>query len=186
MNSNKYMSDYMNNRYVIKKLKAIEYKGGKCIECGYNKCPAALTFHHRDQDSKEFEWKNMRNRTWSVVLKELDKCDLLCCRCHTELHYDPQIVIRAKNWAKTIEESKIPKYEINGICPCGKSFVRNHGTSNKKYCSQECFRTSQSNYPSDHEFIKMVDAIGKLQTSRNFGVSFAAISKRYKRLTTNA
>jgi hypothetical protein len=30
------------------KLKAVEYKGGKCIICGYNKSIRALQFHHLD------------------------------------------------------------------------------------------------------------------------------------------
>lgn len=30
------------------KEKLIEYKGGKCQICGYNKCTSALEFHHLD------------------------------------------------------------------------------------------------------------------------------------------
>jgi hypothetical protein len=29
---------------------AIEYKGGNCMICGYNKCIRALTFHHVDEE----------------------------------------------------------------------------------------------------------------------------------------
>lgn len=36
------------------KLKAIEYKGGKCQICGYNKCTGALEFHHLDPTKKDF------------------------------------------------------------------------------------------------------------------------------------
>jgi hypothetical protein len=28
----------------------VEYKGGKCQKCGYDKCERALTFHHRNPD----------------------------------------------------------------------------------------------------------------------------------------
>ena len=43
----------VNKRAVVRfrqqqKLKAIEYKGGKCKICGYDKCPRALDFHHID------------------------------------------------------------------------------------------------------------------------------------------
>lgn len=27
---------------------ALEYKGGKCELCGYNRCGSALSFHHND------------------------------------------------------------------------------------------------------------------------------------------
>lgn len=39
-----------------KKLRkmAIEYKGGKCVLCGYNQCQQALEFHHRDLKQKDF------------------------------------------------------------------------------------------------------------------------------------
>lgn len=36
------------------KLKAIEYKGGKCIVCGYNKSIRALQFHHLDPTQKDY------------------------------------------------------------------------------------------------------------------------------------
>lgn len=34
------------------KLKCLEYKGGKCINCGYSNCIAALEFHHTDPTKK--------------------------------------------------------------------------------------------------------------------------------------
>lgn len=65
------------------KRKSIKYKGGKCIVCGYDKCEAALEFHHLDPKMKigikdHLSFKNS--------ISELDKCVLLCCRCHREFH----------------------------------------------------------------------------------------------------
>jgi hypothetical protein len=79
---------YSTDRWRQRKLKAIEYKGGKCLSCGYNKYPDVLEFHHRDPIEKEFEWKKLRKRNWESVLKELDKCDMLCANCHRERHYE--------------------------------------------------------------------------------------------------
>lgn len=65
------------------KKKSIAYKGGKCLVCGYNKCESALEFHHLDPDNKidiKDHWSFIRS------VPELDKCVLLCCRCHRELH----------------------------------------------------------------------------------------------------
>jgi hypothetical protein len=68
----------------LKKM-SIEYKGGKCETCGYNKCNRALTFHHLDPTKKEFALSRA-NISWDKVKAELDKCVLLCFNCHMELH----------------------------------------------------------------------------------------------------
>ena len=68
---------------------AVEYKGGNCKKCGYNKCQAALEFHHRDPSQKEFQICN-KNSMSKKVKKELDKCDMLCANCHRELHAEEQ------------------------------------------------------------------------------------------------
>lgn len=69
------------------KLKAIEYLGGKCIYCGYNKCAASLAFHHRDPTEKSFGLSHRGlSRKFEDITTELDKCDLVCSNCHGELH----------------------------------------------------------------------------------------------------
>lgn len=69
------------------KQKAVEYKGGHCQICHYNKCVEALCFHHRDPKEKDFSisYKGYC-RKWETVKKELDKCDILCANCHAEKH----------------------------------------------------------------------------------------------------
>ncbi len=72
-----------------KKLKemAVEFKGGKCELCGYDRCVDALDFHHIDAKKKEFGLaKNGLTRAWSRVLKEVQKCVLICSNCHREIH----------------------------------------------------------------------------------------------------
>ena len=69
------------------KLDAIEYKGGKCEKCGYNKCVGALEFHHSDPKEKDFHISQSgHSRSWERVKDELDKCVLLCSNCHKEIH----------------------------------------------------------------------------------------------------
>ena len=67
------------------KLKAIEYKGGACQKCGYNKCQAALQFHHLDPSKKDFQISG-KYLTWDKIKPELDKTILICANCHLELH----------------------------------------------------------------------------------------------------
>ncbi len=63
----------------------VEYKGGKCIICNYNKCIGALEFHHIDPKIKDFSISNSKNCHFNKLKPELDKCVLLCCRCHREV-----------------------------------------------------------------------------------------------------
>ena len=69
------------------KLKAVEYKGGKCNICGYNKCIDALEFHHLNETEKSFGiGAKGYTRSWEKVKEELDKCILVCANCHREIH----------------------------------------------------------------------------------------------------
>lgn len=70
------------------KERAIEYKGGKCEKCGYNKCNRALEFHHTIPNEKDFTISKYSVLSWSKVKVELDKCILICSNCHRELHDD--------------------------------------------------------------------------------------------------
>ena len=67
------------------KVKAVEYKGGQCEDCGYSKCIAALEFHHMDPNEKDFEINSI-TKSWVKIKQELNKCKLLCSNCHREEH----------------------------------------------------------------------------------------------------
>jgi len=64
----------------------VEYKGGKCVQCGYNKNMKALVFHHINPNEKEFSLSGCHCISWKRIKKELDKCILLCANCHIEEH----------------------------------------------------------------------------------------------------
>ena len=42
------------------KLAYIQYKGGKCAKCSYDKCSDALEFHHLDPTQKDPTFKSIR------------------------------------------------------------------------------------------------------------------------------
>ena len=73
------------------KIKAIEYKGGKCEICGYDKCEWALDFHHLDSTKKDFGISQYIKLSWEKVRNELDKCIMVCANCHREIHYNEYI-----------------------------------------------------------------------------------------------
>jgi hypothetical protein len=72
--------------YRGRKVKLILYKGGKCQRCllKYNgKNGTVFQFHHRNPSKKSFGLANqLTNRKWTTIIKEVDKCDLLCANCH--------------------------------------------------------------------------------------------------------
>jgi predicted HNH restriction endonuclease len=81
--------------YLIKAVKrrrrelrkqAVNYAGGKCILCNYNKCLHALEFHHKDPTQKDFGISNGNCNSWNRMRNEIDKCILVCANCHREIH----------------------------------------------------------------------------------------------------
>lgn len=78
-----------------RRLALIQSLGGCCQICGYNKNYAALCFHHTDPSIKEHKLtiREMSNNTFDKILKESEKCILLCHNCHMEIHY-PHYVIQ--------------------------------------------------------------------------------------------
>ena len=71
---------------------AVEYKGGSCAVCGYNRCIEALEFHHNNSSGKDFSISEKGyTRSWAKVKEELDKCMLLCANCHREIHAQTQL-----------------------------------------------------------------------------------------------
>lgn len=65
---------------------AVEYMGGKCQICGYNKCFGALEFHHKNPEEKSFSISKIKSIKFESQKQELDKCILLCSNCHKETH----------------------------------------------------------------------------------------------------
>lgn len=67
------------------KQQLVEYKGGKCCLCGYDKSMRSLHFHHLDEKTKEFD---VTSKGYNIdrLKKEADKCILVCANCHGEIH----------------------------------------------------------------------------------------------------
>lgn len=104
------------------KLIYLEYKGEKCEKCGYNKCEASLTFHHREQENKLFWIGSLNDRISNIfelkthIIDELDKCDILCRNCHYEKHSDIDFYEKYKNEIyKKVENYKEIQSKISRI-----------------------------------------------------------------------
>lgn len=76
--------------YRRRKLKAMAFLGNQCELCGlkYNDENAPIfEFDHLNPTEKQFTVSRMMNiLPWEKVIKELEKCRLLCANCHNQHH----------------------------------------------------------------------------------------------------
>jgi hypothetical protein len=113
----------------------IEYKGGKCQRCGYCKDFASVYhFHHRDASQKDF---TISSKTWALerLKAEVDKCDLLCGNCHSEVHEIEELKKAEVRRAAFESERAALKKRLN-CNNCGLEFVQKR--CHQKYCCREC------------------------------------------------
>jgi hypothetical protein len=84
-----------NQNYLAQQKRGLERKvylinllGGCCAKCGYNKNIAAFEFHHNDPSKKEgqLDMRKLSNSSMEWIMKEVEKCQLLCSNCHKEHH----------------------------------------------------------------------------------------------------
>jgi hypothetical protein len=68
------------------KAELVAEAGGHCAVCGYNRCIAALSFHHLDPAEKSFGVAR-GGVTLGIarMREEARKCVLLCANCHAEV-----------------------------------------------------------------------------------------------------
>lgn len=69
-------------------IKSVFGEKPSCLLCGYDRCFAALDFHHRDPAEKEHNIATMLlgSPAKGKLEKELKKCVVLCATCHREYH----------------------------------------------------------------------------------------------------
>jgi hypothetical protein len=65
-----------------------DYKSKLVCPCGESHI-SCLLFHHRDPSQKDIEVSLAVLRGWSIprLLKEINKCDVMCSNCHNKLHW---------------------------------------------------------------------------------------------------
>lgn len=134
-------TEKIKNYRIRLKHRLVLYKGGKCEKCGYDKIQylRAFDFHHIDPNLKEF---NISGNTWGFARakKEVDKCRLLCSRCHAEEHETEDILKQREVALKLTTKRKKVKTIICQIC--GNPFLQKR--IEQKYCSKRCSLTKTS------------------------------------------
>lgn len=150
--------DYQKRHRIKEKL--VEYKGGKCEICGYNKCLNALDFHHRNPEEKEFALNTANyNKSLDILKKEVDKCILVCATCHREIHFEENekrrenFIYNDLNRAKALSKLNLDnvikdhedgltqldisiKYEVS-LSTVRRFFQQNNLTKKQFFCDKE-------------------------------------------------
>ena len=85
----KYYEQCLKKRRDKRKKQLVLRYGGECSKCGYNNNLSNLCFHHKDPSTKLFEINahSIASKPMIKLIKEADKCELLCFHCHNDLHY---------------------------------------------------------------------------------------------------
>jgi len=83
----KYKTDHAYIMKWAKKMIAANSLGGKCIHCG-NTDIHVLQFHHINPNDKEFHISASKTMHLDALLREVEKCELICGNCHSEKHQD--------------------------------------------------------------------------------------------------
>ncbi len=156
--------------------------GGKCICCGYNRCIQALELHHLNPEEKEISLSNY-SIGWDKVVKELEKCILVCSNCHREIHegfYTKDELFLKKIYLDDIANELINDRnskleEKHYYCPsCGKEITRM-----AQYCS-DCANKNKrivKERPTREELKQLIRTTPFTKIGQQFEVSDNAIRK---------
>lgn len=152
--------------------------GGKCGLCGYDRCIAAMDFHHLDPLVKDFSMAALRvsPRRWAVVVEELRKCVMLCSRCHREVHAGIHPDLSAcPRFDETFANRPVFGYVEKTAVKCAQC-----GSSCKsKFCSPKCFNLSTRKVDWDKVDFDLLlrEEKSVLGAARKLGVTDNALRK---------
>lgn len=85
----KCFNEYCIQRWIQRKLEAINYKGNECEDCKLhinNTHYSVFEFHHLIPNEKDYDWTKLRLKSNKAIQEELDRCALLCANCHRVRH----------------------------------------------------------------------------------------------------
>lgn len=140
------------------KLKLVEYKGGKCSICGYNKCLDALEFHHLNPNDKVFSLTCSDTRSFEKLKAEVDKCILVCANCHREIHANERALQRKEKEERELER------EANYFA---------NGGDNKKH--RQSKKMIAQKLKLDEILNKIEQKVPKKQIAKDLGISIKAL-----------
>lgn len=173
MNPNYYQKQ--KDRAVTRKYELVALRGGKCEICGYDKNYGAFDFHHLNPTEKEFQLdsRHLSNTNIEDLMKEADKCILLCANCHREAHYPDLEKNLFDERYQIIKNDHVSIHNKNkrrqAVCEvCGKEYNYAKG---KRYCSIECNEKAK-NYPTFKQIVEKYEELNSWQkVAKYFGIT---------------
>jgi len=160
------------------KQKIVESFGGKCNICGCIDYYEVYDIHHLDSESKNKEiskyytsnGRRLSNISFNVLIKELEKCVMLCSNCHRKLHRNHTKLI----YKKTFDAEVLIK-EFCDICPvCGNGKLKKY-----KNCSNKCRYKSRRivKRPTRNILKKEIEEHSYSYLGRKYNVNYNTIKK---------
>lgn len=158
--------------------------GGRCGICGYNKCMAALEFHHINPSNKSFSFGSIMSKpkARTRIADELEKCVCVCSNCHKEIHagVSQRDLGTLPTFNRQLFESMHMPDRSTNKCPiCGKLIP-----AQNKYCSLVCAGKARTKIQWDDKLL--IECINKgmsfVSIGELFGVSDGAVRKHIKKL----
>lgn len=170
---------YVKKSRTLRKKDMVYVMGGKCKQCGYDKCIDALDFHHIIPEEKEFNFNKASSFSWEKIESELKKCIILCSNCHREIHaqgidnslkssFSEERAMEVRNRINDIKHHKIKRCLY---CGCVIS-------ANSISCAN-CFHKNERKvvHPSRDDLKERIRNTSFSALSREYGVSDNAIRK---------
>ncbi len=94
----------------------VDEAGGACSGCGYNRCIAALEFHHLVPSEKSFSLSHRGvARSLEKAKAEASKCMLLCANCHAEV--EAGFIVLTQQDSARVESD--PSLGLSGVARSG-------------------------------------------------------------------
>jgi hypothetical protein len=77
---------YLKRRELVRQMKS-----RACADCGIQYPYYVMDFDHREGETKEYELNRIERMTLRAILRETEKCDVVCANCHRVRTYNRRI-----------------------------------------------------------------------------------------------
>ena len=150
-----------------RKRELVYIMGGKCVLCGYDKCLAALEFHHVDKSTKTRQLSGSIRYSWESDVEEVKKCALVCSNCHKEIEAFGLTVETTFDEERYQEITSLKENKKYVCKKCGKEI-----SSTSTYC-QDCWSllNRRVERPSREEMKQLIRNNSFKSLAKMFGVA---------------
>lgn len=158
-----------------RKQELVYIMGGKCSLCGYDRCIAALEFHHIDKKQKCRQLSNGNCHSWEEDVQEVKKCALVCSNCHKEIEafgLKAETTFDEEKY-KEINAQKEQEKKVNRCKKCGVEIDKQ-----ASYC-RSCWSllNRRVERPTREEFKKLIRNNSISDVAKMFKISDNALRK---------